>query len=165
MRVTKHVVLAQEVEHRAQFFAALSRGSTPLIPANDVAAGGSECRFLDGGCWNADSCLRLHARSQLCMARAPVRRYAEIEMVINKGASGRSPARMAKAASISRLVLVHLPQCSFGARRIGRNEEHGNTDGLGISLWRSPCRLLAGSLLRGYSGQRRLLLLHRESSQ
>jgi hypothetical protein len=31
MRVTEHVVLAQEVEHRAQFLAALSRGSTRIF--------------------------------------------------------------------------------------------------------------------------------------
>jgi hypothetical protein len=48
MRVTEHVALAQGVEHRAQFLAALSRGSTPLLGANDVAAGGSERRFPDG---------------------------------------------------------------------------------------------------------------------
>jgi hypothetical protein len=48
MRVAEHVALAQEVEHRAQFLAALSRGSTPVLGANDVAAGGSERRFPDG---------------------------------------------------------------------------------------------------------------------
>ena len=66
-----------------------------------------------------------------------------------KRASGRSRTKVAKAASISRLVLgvehldlqpdgarsrFHVPQRGLGIRSIGRIDEHGHTSGSGHQL-------------------------------
>jgi hypothetical protein len=43
----EHVVLAEEVEHGAQLFAAGGRGAAPLLGADHVATGGAQGRLLN----------------------------------------------------------------------------------------------------------------------